>query len=179
MKRWITAIIICLGLSFSPFGPNAEADQAQQNREAIAKAGGGDLAQKIASCEGIGTNDPFQGKPIQESVDLINSGQTHDWGTAKTRWGSYSCWHGGGGGGGGKAKRRSAPPPPPTGTRECNRDSGKWNCHPSWTLPDALTISPTIETDPGPDIIGCSWREVESSVPIWRCDVVKEKNYGL
>lgn len=161
MKRWITGVVICLVLSFNPFGPNAFTDQAQQNREAIARAGGGDLAQKIAGCEGINTSDPFQGKPIQESVDLINSGQTHDWGTAKTRWGSYRCWHGGGSSSNSKKNSKARVVSPPTGTRECNRSSGTWACYGSYDLPDMLTISPEIEADQGWN--GCGWTRIETA----------------
>lgn len=165
MLRRLVAMLALLGLVLS-FSVSAFADQRSDNVEKIRKAGGGDLAQKIASCEGLGTNDPFQGKPIQESVDLINSGETHDWGTASTRWGSYKCWHGGGGGGG-RARGRSAPAAPPTGTDHCDRTSGEWRCVGSYIYPDALTITPDIEADQGWQ--GCGWTKIETAEFWWYC----------
>jgi hypothetical protein len=127
----------------------------------------GDLAVSVARCESSLRHDARNGKyrgvfqmgPGWASHNRSVEDQTREFagavkaGSAARHW---ACWPRGKAGRG-SVGRRTQEPWPPTGTDRCDRATGEWRCHPSWTKPDALTVSPTIETDPGPEIESCAW----------------------
>ena len=186
-RRWLTALFLALLLSWNPFGPNAFAgvpgpgepiSDDQIDKAAAANGADAGLMKRIRRCETpSGGGNSFQitngkGGPTAESQA--------DWaakevaaGRAGRRWVVCS----GRGGGGGRGMKRSAPAAPPTGTDHCGRESGTWRCTPSWSLPDALEVTPpaTVEVDPGPGIQGCGWTRLEewrdgrTLHPVWLC----------
>jgi len=134
----------------------------------------GNLAVSVARCESSLRHDARNGKyrgvfqmgPGWASHSGSVEDQTREFasavkaGSAARHW---ACWPRGKAGRG-SASRRTLQARPPTGTDRCDRATGEWRCHPSWTKPDALTVSPTIETDPGPEIESCAWEGTD-----WTC----------
>jgi hypothetical protein len=142
-----------------------------------------DLAVSIARCESSLNHNArngqykgvFQMGPGWASHHGSVEDQTREFaaavkaGSASRHW---ACWP--------RARRsstkqvRTVHQSPPTGTDRCDRASGEWRCHPSWSKPDALTVSPTIEQDPGPWVESCSWQW-----EIWQCKVDYLVYYAL
>ncbi len=173
---WVlVALFVAIMALLALCDDTAQAQQAEETIRRTAQEEGidPDLAAAVARCESGFRPDARNGQyegPFQMSPGWGSSEQRQDpeWATRRfadsVRAGSASrhwraCWPGRGRASSharGRSVRASAPP---TGTDRCDRASGSWRCHPSWTLPDALSVSPTIETDPGPHIEACSWVE--------------------
>lgn len=162
-------------------GPPAQANEETIRRTAQEEGIDPDLAAAVARCESgyrsEATNGRYKG-PFQMSDGWGSESERRDpeWatrqfagavraGTASRHW--AQCWPGRRQSRRAVGNGRSVRAGSPTGTDRCDRASGTWRCHPSWTKPDALTVSPTIEADPGPQILGCHW-EGET----WMCEVV-------
>lgn len=185
MRRFLLFLAVALAVVLALFwATDARASEEETVRRTAAEEGiDPDLAAAVARCESgfrsSAKNGQYEGV-FQMSPGWGSSQQRADaeWstrqfaaavkaGSASRRW--RACWPG-------RRTRatRSSPAasslrrPAPTGTDHCDRASGVWRCHPSWTLPDALAVSPTIEADPGAHVERCYWRGEPLA---WTCDV--------
>lgn len=181
-NRRLIIILLILFIVFLTLGllTDSYADEETVRRVAQEEGVDPNLAASVARCESGFREEARNGRyegPFQMSPGWGSSEERADteWATRQfagaVRAGSASrhwaqCWPGRRQGTRhGRSVRVSAP----TGTDRCDRDEqGKWRCHPSWTKPDALSVSPTIEQDPGLEYIQCLWREPG---PSWVCEM--------
>lgn len=179
-RRFLAALLVALAaIGLSSWAADAQEETVRR----IAQEEGidPDLAASVARCESNFRPDARNGQyrgsfQMSDGWGSVEERQDTEWasrrfadsvraGSAPRHW--RACWPGRGGGRRGATPARAWVAPPPTGTDGCDRESGEWRCYPSWTEPDALTVSPSIETDPGPEIAHCDWVD-----GVWTCDRV-------